>query len=303
MTQNTAASIHQRLLNRARAEQRPFNELLQYYILERFLYRLGQSSHSERLILKGALLFAVWQAPLSRPTRDIDLLGRYSNDIAETVRIMQEVCELQPETDDGLQFNPGSVSAERIMEDATYQGVRAHVEASLGNAKVRFVVDVGFGDPVVPGASRVQLPTLLGLPHPTLLAYSRESAIAEKFRAMVQLGELNSRMKDFYDVWLLASRIRFDGETLGRAIAAAFAHRDTPLAVRPVALASDFARLPRKADQWNAFIRRHPQIEAPPSLAAVVQFVSGFLSPVVEGLVNEGHFGGQWEAGGPWLFT
>ncbi len=217
MTGNVAASVHQRLLNQARATDRPFNELLQYFALERFLYRLGQSPYARHFVLKGALMFMVWQGPYARSTRDIDLLGRIENTPERLIDVMQAVCQVEVAVDDGLRFQPDNISAERITEAADYQGVRVVVPALLGSARILVRVDVGFGDALVPGPVPVQLPTILDFPAPQLQGYSRESAIAEKFQAMVYLGEINSRMKDFFDIWTLASSMEFDGLALAEA--------------------------------------------------------------------------------------
>lgn len=300
MTQNLAASVHQRLLNRARAEGRPFNELLQYYVLERFLYRLGQSNFSDRFVLKGAMLLGVWQAPLSRPTRDIALLGRLSNDVDYLVTVMRQICQAEIADEDGLLFHADAATGEEIIEAADYHGVRVHLLATLGNAQTRFPVDIGFGDPLVPEPVRAQLPTLLNMSPPELLVYSRESVVAEKFHAMVFLGELNSRMKDFYDIWLLARQAEFEGAMLAQAISATFAHRRTPLTATPIALTASFAEQPDKIAQWSAFMRRHPQLPAPATLTAVVHEIAAFLLPVLSGLLQNHPNQQIWLPGGPW---
>lgn len=160
---NTAASVRQRLLNKARETARPFNELLQYYAMERFIYRLSQSQHSQQFILKGALMFAVWRAPLSRPTMDIDLLGRISNRIDDIVEVVKDVCiqEVEP---DGIRFDPGSVVAERIVEDADYEGVRIRFRGYLDTARVSMQLDIGFGDEVIPSPAVMEYPTILQMP-------------------------------------------------------------------------------------------------------------------------------------------
>ena len=205
-SKNNPASIHQRLLNKARDEQRTFNELLQYYAMERFLYRLSQSNHSDKFILKGALMLRVWGSPELRPTKDIDMLGRTSNEENSIIRQIQEILSVEV-SPDGLTFNSASIKAERIAEDADYEGQRICFQGSLGSAKVKMQIDIGFSDVIFPAPVESDFPTLLDFPPPRLLCYSRESAIAEKFEAMLKLGELNSRMKDFYDIWLLSRAI------------------------------------------------------------------------------------------------
>lgn len=214
---DTAASVRQRLLNIARDKGRPFNEVLQYFAMERFLYRLGKSDHDRKFILKGALMLVAWEAPLARSTKDIDLLGRMNNTIEDVVDAIKAACSLEV-IPDGLLFDVKSVVGQRIAEEADYEGVRVRFRGNLGNARIIMQVGVGFGDVIVPGPDEVDYPTLLDLPAPRLLGYSRESAIAEKFEAMVKLGILNSRMKDFFDIWLLSRQFEFNGLTLSDAI-------------------------------------------------------------------------------------
>jgi len=207
---------------------RPFQELLQYYAMERFLYRLSKSPHSARFVLKGALMLRVWDAPMARPTKDIDLLGRLENSLENLSTVVREVCAVDVEPD-GLVFRPPTVKSERIREDADYQGVRIRFEGSLGTARIAMQLDVGIGDVMVPGPVDIVYPTLLDFPAPRLKGYPRETAIAEKFEAMIKLGTLNSRMKDFYDIWLLSRQFDFDGPTLAQAVTATFANRGTAL--------------------------------------------------------------------------
>ena len=191
MTKNVAASIHQRLLNHARANELPFNQVLQYFALERFLYRLGCSPFRQQFVLKGALMLTAWQSPYARPTRDIDLLGRTDNTVEHIVSTVQEICQ-QSAPEDGLVFDANSVTGESITEAANYAGVRVRFAAYLGTARVPMQVDIGFGDPVVPAPSPVRLPTVLDLPTSELLGYSRESMVAEKVQVMVYLAEVNN---------------------------------------------------------------------------------------------------------------
>ncbi|MBN1260077.1 MAG: nucleotidyl transferase AbiEii/AbiGii toxin family protein [Anaerolineae bacterium] len=303
MTQHVAASVHQRLRNLARAKQRPFNELLQYYALERFLYRLGRSPYREQLVLKGALMFTVWEAPFPRPTRDIDLLGRLDNALEHIVTVIREICE-QPVIDDGLHFAAETISAKRILQAAAYEGVRVRFTAYLGSARIPMQIDVGFGDPVVPGIVPIRIPPLLEFPAPEIQGYSRESTIAEKLESMVRLGELNSRMKDFFDIWLLANRYPFDSQELGQAIRETFRQRRTPLVTHPVALGESFAEDLDKQAQWAAFLRRyHLSQEAaiPRTLSTATTHIAAFLQPVLEDLVAGEACTQHWQPGGPWL--
>lgn len=200
---NVSASVRQRLLDRAKRDRRPFNELLQYYAMERFLCRFSRSPHASRFVLKGALMLRVWRSPEFRPTMDIDLLGQTRNEEANISAQIRDVLSVEVDPD-GLVFDRDSIRTERIAEDAVYQGIRARFLATLDSARINMQVDIGFGDVVFPEPEEADLPVLLDFPAPRLRCYSRESAIAEKFETMVKLGELNSRMKDFYDIWLLS---------------------------------------------------------------------------------------------------
>jgi len=294
-----AASVHQRLLNKSRQTGRPFNELLQYYAMERFLYRLSKSAFSDRFILKGALMLTVWKAPVSRPTRDMDFLGKIDNDIAVIVRAVRDVCleEVEP---DGLEFNPETLEAERIAEDADYEGVRVRFQGNLGSARITMQFDVGFGDKVIPRARKVRYPTIIEMPQPVLTGYSMESTIAEKFEAMVKLGPLNSRMKDFFDIWLLSRLYKFTGDTLVSAISSTFKTRGTDISQYSSVFSAEFMADESKAKQWHAFLRRTAIEAAPSTFSAVVGQISIFLGPPTEAVANGTAFSRGWKPGGPW---
>lgn len=294
---NNAASVRQRLLNRARSDRRPFNELLQYYAMERFLYRLSQSEHAERFILKGALMLRAWQSPEFRPTMDIDFLGRTSNEeavIAVQVRDILAVA-IAP---DGLVFDPASIQTERITEDADYEGIRVRFRGGLDTARVHMQIDIGFGDVVYPEARESDLPTMLDDPAPRLLCYSRESAIAEKFEAMVKLGELNSRMKDFYDIWLLSRQFDFVGENLAEAIRLTFNRRGTLFPDVIVAFSEVFVE--NKQTQWAAFHKRLRQDHVPQDFSEVVLAIEEFIEPLAAALSSGWAAPQRWPTPGPW---
>jgi len=232
---NIAASVHQRLLKRARDSGRPFNEVLQYFAIERFIYRLSKSPSAEKFILKGALMFTAWHVRLSRPTKDIDLLGRIDNSPEVITSAMKEAC-IQKVEPDGMRFDAETVIATRITEGAEYEGVRVRIQGNLGNARIPLQIDIGFGDVVVPAVSKIVYPTILDFPPPELNGYTMESTIAEKFEAMVKLGIVNSRMKDFYDIWVLSRQFDFDGHVLAMAIRKTFENRRTDIPSQPTVL-------------------------------------------------------------------
>jgi Nucleotidyl transferase AbiEii toxin, Type IV TA system len=296
---NLAASIRQRLLNKAQQTGRPFNEILQYFAMERFLYRLAKSPHAGKFVLKGALMFSAWQAPVSRPTMDIDLLGLMNNSIDAIVAVTKEICTQEVEPD-GLTFEPESIEGERIVEDADYEGVRVRFRGSLGTARITMQIDIGFGDVVVPQSATVEYPTILPLPAPRLRGYSRGSAVAEKFEVMVKLGMLNSRLKDFFDIWLLSRQFDFEGRTLATAVAKTFARRRTVVPAEPVALTDGFAADTGKQTQWQGFIRRSRLEHVPDNLAAVVTTIAVFLGPIAKALASGNVFDHVWQAPGPW---
>jgi hypothetical protein len=249
-------------------------------------------------VLKGALLLQLWTAESYRPTRDLDLLGQGVSDVGSG-KIFAEVCS-QIVEDDGLTFLPDTIRAERIGDDEAYEGVRVLVEARLGDARIPLQIDVGFGDAIVPATQELNYPTMLAFPVPRLHAYPKESVVAEKFEAVVKLGMANSRMKDFYDLWVLAQRFTFESTVLGEAIEATFETRGTALpASSPLALTADFYKLPAKQTQWKAFLRKSG-LRADTSLQQIIQIIEGFVMPIAEGILKKDPEARLWEAGGPW---
>ena len=251
---NVGASVRQRLLNLAHARGQPMELLLTRYALERLLHRLSLSPHRERFVLKGAMLLATWFDEPHRATRDVDLLG--FGDAADDALLgtFREIMAV--EVDDGVSFDLKGLRIEAIREEVEYGGSRLRTTAALAGARIPITVDIGFGDAVEPGVEDIDLPVLLDMPSPHLRAYPLETVIAEKFHAMVVLGRANSRMKDYYDVWMLTSTFEIEPERLRRAIAATFARRNTEIpASVPDGLSDDFYADAGKQRQWDAFAR------------------------------------------------
>ena len=226
--------------------------LLTRYALERLLHRLSLSPHRERFVLKGAMLLATWFDEPHRATRDVDLLG--FGDAAEDALLgtFREIMAV--EVDDGVRFDLKGLKLEAIREEVEYGGSRLRTTAALAGARIPITVDIGFGDAVEPGVDDIDLPVLLDMPSPHLRAYPLETVIAEKFHAMVHLGRANSRMKDYYDVWMLTSAFEIDHERLHRAITATFARRITLVPTKvPDGLSEAFAADPGKQRQWESF--------------------------------------------------
>jgi predicted nucleotidyltransferase component of viral defense system len=295
---NIPASVRQKLLNLARNDKRPFGELLQYYVMERFLYRLSKSVYTDHFILKGALMLRAWDSPEFRPTMDIDMLVRSSNEEANIKAQILEIMKLEVQTD-GISFDPGSIRTEPITENAGYVGIRVRFIGSLGSARVSVQIDIGFGDVIFPQPELVELPTLLEYPAPRLFGYSRESTIAEKFEAMVKLGLLNSRMKDFYDIWLLSRQFNFDGAILAESIRLTFKQRGTELITEIDAFSESF--IDQKQSYWISFYKRLNQDHVPASFREVVKEVESFLAPIVSSILKETKTNVTWKPAGSWI--
>ena len=276
-TRDVGASVRSRLLNLARDRGQPFDLVITRYALERLLYRLSESAHRNRFALKGAMLITTWFADPHRPTRDLDLLGFGDSAEESILSVFREVCGMP--MDDGITFEVDNLRIERIREELEYGGLRLRTVANLSRARINVVIDVGFGDAVEPGLEEIEFPVLLESPAPRLRAYPRETVIAEKFQAMVHLGRANSRMKDFYDVWVLSKAYGFDPDRLAKAIAATFERRRTAIPSEvPDALTPEFARDASKRRQWDAFVRE--LAAGPDSLETVVSDLAAFLMPM-----------------------
>jgi predicted nucleotidyltransferase component of viral defense system len=281
---NMGGSVRARLLNLTKDRNQPNDLLLTRYALERLLYRPSITKHRERFVLKGAMLMTIWFEDSFRPTRDLDLLGFGDPDPQAMLAVFREF--LAVPADDGIVFNVEGLAVDLIREELEYAGLRIKTDAEIAGARVRIIVDVGFGDAIEPGPIELVLPVLLDFPPPRLRAYPREAVIAEKFQAMVALGRANSRMKDFYDIWLLSRTYEFEGDALARAIAATFARRKTSIPVDPpYALTRAFADDRAKQQQWMSFAEA---IGAElPTLAEIVEDLAGFLMPHAAGALEK----------------
>jgi predicted nucleotidyltransferase component of viral defense system len=297
---NVPASVRARLADVARTRGEEFQLVLTRYAIERFLYRLSVSPHGDGFVLKGAMLFQLWAAEPHRATRDVDLLGSGESSVERLAEIVRSVCSVAvPE--DGLDFDAAAVSADRIKEDQEYEGVRVTCPVRLGQARITVQIDVGFGDAITPPPTRMDYPTILDYPAPALKAYPRETVVAEKFQAMVALGMANSRMKDFFDLWVLSRDFAFDGATLVKAITATFRRRrSAPPAEPPLALTGEFGTDPTKVKQWEAFVQKGKFKAETAKLAEVVAFLETFLMPPSRAAASGGAFVATWRPGGSW---
>lgn len=297
---NMAASVRQRLLNLSRERKEDFGLVLTKYGLERILYRIAQSKYRELFVLKGALLFELWTQQRYRPTRDADFLARGQNSPEKYIEIFREICEIGVEND-GLRFDATTLAAERITEDADYQGIRVKFIVYLENARIPIQIDLGFGDVITPAPIEAQLPTLLDLPAPKLLTYPRESVVAEKFEALVSLGIANSRMKDLHDVQTLSREFPFDGSVLSEALANTFKRRGTKLPHgRPLVFTAEFFGNKDKKKQWAAFRGKNKSYVEESALEHVCKEMEAFLAPVLEGLAGNKQFVRKWKGDTGW---
>ena len=273
---NVAASVRARLLNVAKAQGVDFNQVLVRFALERILYRMTQSQHADRFLLKGALLFTLWYDMPHRATRDADLLGFGASDPASVAETFRDIAAVA--VDDGIVFDPASVTVEEIRKEAGYGGVRVIIAGELAKARCKTQIDVGFGDAVTPAPVDSIYPVLLDdLPAPRLRAYPTYTVIAEKLHAIALLGMTNSRLKDYFDLSVLLERETLDTDLLAHAIKATFERRgiSVPDAV-PIGLTGEFAHDSSRQSLWLAFLKKN---ELPPEpLPAIVDRVRSALA-------------------------
>ncbi|MBE0418025.1 MAG: nucleotidyl transferase AbiEii/AbiGii toxin family protein, partial [Coriobacteriia bacterium] len=276
-TGEVAASVRQRLRDLARQAERPFDEVLQYFAMERFLFRLGCTDYAQRLTLKGAALLRVWGLPSPRPTRDLDFLGRLEATPEAMLAVVREV--LAVDADDGVVFDREHLAAQPITLDDDYQGVRVTVRGSLAGARFKLQIDVGIGDVAYPEPAWIDYPQMLDLGEPRVQVYRPETAVAEKLQAMVELDLRNSRMKDFHDVLMLSRTLAFRLDELAGAIRLTFECRSTDVPLLPVSLMEEFSTDALKRAQWAAF---HEKLGEPaPSLPDAIEEIAAFVLPAL----------------------
>lgn len=290
---NIPASVSERLKNMAKKSGRSFDTLLLLYFQERFLYRLSISDYRDKFILKGGLFLFSQTQFKARPTKDVDFLARQ---IANELEILREsfitICSIDVPTD-GIVFQLDEMTTERIKEDADYEGVRVKVTALLGRMRKSLQFDIGFGDVVIPKPQLIDYPVLLDMAIPQVQAYSKESVISEKFEAMITLSVMNSRMKDFYDIYTLLTTNDFEGRILYEAVFETFQRRGTALEKEHPLFTESFAEDEDRTKQWLAFVRRLG-IEQPPVFKNVMACVVDFLEPVYQSILNEKEFLLHW---------
>ena len=298
---NIQASIWAKLQNKAKETNRPFAEVLQYFGIERFLYRFSCSEYTNKFILKGALMFIVWHVPERRSTLDIDFLARFNNQITNIEKMIKDVCRTEVVLD-GLVFDPKTVKGQRIKEDADYEGVRVKFSGFLDRSRIHMQIDIGFSDITYPRPKLIEYPVILDFPKPHLKGYPAESVVSEKFEAMIKLGLLNSRMKDFYDIWLMIHQFDFNGSKLTEALRRTFAYRKTGVPEGKKLFAKEI--YDEKSDRqilWKAFLKKGDIKHAPEKLSSVAKEIERFLYKPLNAINKSEKFSARWKASGPWV--
>ena len=297
---NIEASVKAQLQNKAKETNRPFAEILRYYGMERFLYRFSKSKYADKFVLKGALLFAVWQMPERRTTLDIDFLGRFDNQVVAIETVMRDVCDVAVDPD-GIKFDSTTVQGLKIKEDADYEGVRIKFTGFLDRARIPMQIDVGFGDIIHPKIRVINYPVILDFPKPHLNGYPQESVISEKFEAMIKLGLLNSRMKDFYDIWLMTRQFEFKGANIAIAIKKTFNNRKTDIPKKKPLFADEI--YDEKSDRqmlWSAFLKKGDMQHTPKTLSETAKTIERFLLEPILSLNGNVAFDKTWKSPKGW---
>lgn len=283
----------------AKSNGRPFQEYFYYYAMESFLFRISKSKFSDKFVLKGGLMFTGWGIFPRRPTRDIDVQGYLDNSIENILSVVKEICKADVEPD-GMVFDENIIRGERINNDANYQGVRVYITGFLGQAKIIFHLDVSFANAITPHEIRFSYPTMFHRESFEIQGYTIETTIAEKFQAMVVLGQINGRIKDFYDIWTILEHVDISGNILVDAIKSTFECRRTILPVTiPIALSDDFG-LEKQKDWERELGRLLLNVSDYPSFPVIIIRLREFLLPAVKAAINQEIFPAIWIAGKSW---
>jgi hypothetical protein len=297
---NVAASVMARLLSRAKSRGDDYQLLVTAYAYERLLYRLGQSPVRDRFVLKGAMLLRLWSEQPYRATRDLDLLRRGDGSL-DAIRSDLQVVLATAAPDDGLTFDASGLLLESIQADREDVGTRAILPARCGRARLSLQVDLGVGDAVWPAPEVRRYPTLLDAPPPEVLAYERETVVAEKLESVIVLGDRNSRIKDFFDLHMLATTFSFDRRELGESVRRTFARRKTPIPdVTPIGLTAAYWANPSRPAQVRAFSRRAGLAATAETAQQINAVLTAFLLPVLDDVAVGVSRPGNWQPGGPW---
>jgi len=281
-----AESVKARLKNFAIQNNITFQEALTYYGLERTIYRLSVSKYIEHFVLKGGIfLYAVFDRKYPRATTDIDFLARrISNSREEMALVFHDILSI--DADDGLVFDLDSVSVEDITEFKEYHGLHVSAVGYLDRTRIPIGIDIGFGDVICPDAVKMDFPVILDMKAPRVNAYSLESSIAEKLEAIIHNGYLNSRYKDFFDIYILSEKNEFIYADLRGAVKETFENRKTPMTMDSAAFSDEFLRDPLHQKRWDAFLKKKKVLE-PISMSIAMSRIKRFVQPLIDGSLDE----------------
>jgi len=297
---NLAESILHRLKNHAQSTKRRTDEVLRYYAIERFLYRLSLSQHSNKFFLKGGLTLKAWEISQHRATLDIDLLGKTSNSIQNLKGIIHDICQHEV-IPDGISFESTSLKLSEMQVNGEYHGIRALFIANMHTAKISMQIDIGFSDIIFPEPTIIAYPTILEFPPPKLNGYTPESVIAEKFEAMMKLGMVNTRIKDFFDIWILSQHLSFSGKLLQNAIKTTFEKRGSLLSALPDSISDLFYADPIHQMRWKQFLENIDNENKSIDFAKVINDIKDFLEPIVVASIHNRTFNKKWTYVQKWI--
>ncbi|MGM0500861.1 MAG: nucleotidyl transferase AbiEii/AbiGii toxin family protein [Bacillota bacterium] len=293
MSKNLAASVLGRLKNISKELNLPYNLVMQLFAQERLLYRLSLTEYKDNFLLKGGLLLFSMTEFKGRPTKDIDFLLRAKSNKAKNIeKIIKEIAKVK--VNDGVSFESSEIKSQSIIEGADYKGQRIKLIALIGQARIHLQIDIGFGDIVVPEAVNIRYPSLLDFDQPDINAYSLESVIAEKFEAMVSLALLNSRMKDFYDIYVLMKEKDYNGDILKQAVDQTFNTRGTNFDKDLIIFTENFKNDKQKIKQWQLFLKRINKDDI--SFENVIENIKEFLKPVYDAIYKNENFNQTWNS-------
>lgn len=298
---NNVASVKDRLNNVRRKTGKPMEQLLVTYGLERTIYRISISPYADKFTLKGGIfLYAIFDGDFVRMTTDIDLLAQeISNDVERMKTVFTEI--LSQESDDPLKYDVSAIEVVPITEFKEYHGVKVSTIAYLDRTRIPISIDIGFGDVIYPERLKMEFPSVLDDNGPSVYAYSIESCIAEKFEALVSLGYDNSRFKDYYDIYVLATTHDFDGSKLQEAIVETFRHRNTSLQKEIVAFEEGFTENAVRTSRWNSFVKKKRTL-VEVGFAESIEMIKSFIMPVVNAINAGEDFNSKWLAErGRWI--
>lgn len=291
---NISASVKAKLKNIFKNSNLDYEDLLKYFAMERFLYRLGVSKHRENFVLKGALMFTAWNVKNRRITLDIDLLGYFDNKESSIIQVVKDIIDTQV-VEDGVKFNPETITSQKLKEGEKYEGVRIKMKAFIGDSRISMMMDFGFGDKIYPGPVKINYPTVLDFPAPEIKGYTIESLMSEKFSAMIEKGEANSRMKDFYDIWLIKKNNLFNKEKFKSALKATFDNRRMELPSGDRILNEIlFLEGSPKQIEWKNFLDNMNIKIAPEKLSDVAMDIESLMKNILAEIHKEKETENDW---------